>query len=646
MRGFSLAEIVVAVALMGLLAGLAVVRLQGAREGRCNEAAERVVEELKLARNKAVSSGEPVAFAIPHAAHSPVFYLCEGRQNPKVTTQSNLSADHKGVELCPVYWPGPTYLASSSLSLDVEVHGFDFSLWNPQNPKDYMLVFLPSGAVINNKVAFDGSYHFVVAKGVDAGSSTVQGVDSFLLSGANDPWTVTVTPLGQVTAERGLPGSGGGLENPALSFGSSSPSVPAPPANTDPRDLIISVYPQPNANVAAMGVDATVREDGFLTLKAEATDDQADQLRCIWHCSDNDGAFSYDQEMEMEWNGQTSRWEAVWEWYPPVPDLKGLYILSCDVVDGQGGSVSGLIPVSGRVKVTHDGRIAYSSNETGDWEVYTCNPDGTDIVNVTKSPTSDDRDPVWTVDGGKLVYISDISGTPQVYVMDKDGKNRKQISTGPGQKSMPALSPRGTTVAWSMFGAAFSHTELWMANLDGTDQTLVYDSTGQFTRIEGITFHRDGDVVLFGAGNPNAGNGYQDKGYEIWKINTDGTALKQLTNYPTETVREPDISRVDGRVAFYSYGDSGWLLYIADYDKPSESLTVTTTHTMPLGRSESPRWSPDASGQLVVGQWNTNADKDLYLVDAATGATIRQLVDNTGNFNQDDGTWSRVSTAP
>lgn len=531
--GFTLVEILVTLSLIVVLLAIAVSNVRSRNPGSVKEAAERVVEELRLARNQAVSTGEPVAFCITDGNDSPSFYLLAGRVNPVIAQRTNIAVDHKGVHISPVHWPGPALVPAENVDIPVERENFSFPQWNPPNPDDYCIVFLPSGAALNNKLAFGQSYHFLVSAGAASVSSNVSGVNSRVLTGVNTPYTISVTPAGLVSAEKGLIGTTGSMEDLSLAFVTGvQPAPPGAPSNSDPYDLTVEVFPRPNANVTSLGVDATVNEDGFLTLRATAIDDQSDQLRCVWTCSDNDGDFSYDRPMEMEWNGESNRWEAAWEWFPPVPDTKGVYVLSCEVIDGRGGSVTGLIPVNGQVMVLHEGQLVYGSDETGDWDVYTCNPDGTDITNLTKSPGSDQRDPKWSVDGRKIVYVSDESGVRQIYVMDSDGNNKTQISTGPGFKAWPSISSDGTTLVWSNHGV--TNSQIWTSSIDGTSQQMIYDSAGVFTRIEGYSFHQNGGQILFSAGNPGPSNGWQDPGFEIWKIDTDGSNLRQLTNYPTE----------------------------------------------------------------------------------------------------------------
>ena len=50
-------------------------------------------------------------------------------------------------------------------------------------------------------------------------------------------------------------------------------------------------------------------------------------------------------------------------------------------------------------------RIAFSSNRSGNFEIYTMNPDGTDVVQVTEVNGYNCTDPAWSPDGQFIAYM-------------------------------------------------------------------------------------------------------------------------------------------------------------------------------------------------------------------------------------------------
>ena len=57
----------------------------------------------------------------------------------------------------------------------------------------------------------------------------------------------------------------------------------------------------------------------------------------------------------------------------------------------------------------HNGKIVFQSNRTGNADIYTMNPDGSNRVQLTTTP-SEDVDPRWSPDGTRIVFASDRTG--------------------------------------------------------------------------------------------------------------------------------------------------------------------------------------------------------------------------------------------
>src|SRR5882757_5656929 len=53
-------------------------------------------------------------------------------------------------------------------------------------------------------------------------------------------------------------------------------------------------------------------------------------------------------------------------------------------------------------------KLVYETNRDGNWELYLCNADGSNPVNLTHTPDIDELYPKPSSDGTKICYVADL----------------------------------------------------------------------------------------------------------------------------------------------------------------------------------------------------------------------------------------------
>ena len=121
-------------------------------------------------------------------------------------------------------------------------------------------------------------------------------------------------------------------------------------------------------------------------------------------------------------------------------------------------------------------RIAYvHSQGYKSAEICSINADGTGRARLTNNQARDLL-PAWSPDGEWIAFSSDASGDSEIWVMQADGKEPKQLTHSPGLDSRPAWSPDGE---WIAFATNRSGTlEIWVMRKDGTSQQLLEQVEG------------------------------------------------------------------------------------------------------------------------------------------------------------------------
>jgi Tol biopolymer transport system component len=172
------------------------------------------------------------------------------------------------------------------------------------------------------------------------------------------------------------------------------------------------------------------------------------------------------------------------------------------------------------------------------FDIYTAKPDGSDLRRLTDYGVYT-AEAVVSPDGKKIVFTSLKDGDLDIYTMNVDGSDVRRLTTTPGYDGGPWWSPDGTKIvyrAWHPVDSALvtyrallaerlvrpNRMELWVMNADGSDQR-------QITRLGGANYGPswtpDGTHLIFSSNykQPRSGN------FDLYLIALDGTGLEQIT---------------------------------------------------------------------------------------------------------------------
>ena len=115
------------------------------------------------------------------------------------------------------------------------------------------------------------------------------------------------------------------------------------------------------------------------------------------------------------------------------------------------------------VSWTPDGRILFASNESSTIDLWIMNADGTQRKQLT-SNAGKNIGPVVSADGRYVVFTSTRSGVAAIWRMNIDGGNPLQLSHGQGEW-LPTISPDSKWVLYSTLGTA--KPTVWKVSVDG-----------------------------------------------------------------------------------------------------------------------------------------------------------------------------------
>ena len=205
----------------------------------------------------------------------------------------------------------------------------------------------------------------------------------------------------------------------------------------------------------------------------------------------------------------------------------------------------------------------------------------TDAIHLNTSP-------VWTPDGGRVLFVSSLGGTRDIYAQKVNGNSDAvgapvRLTTGLNPHTI-SLSADGGHLAYSAFTTT---ANVWSASLHGFDPippASMREITFGNQTIEAMSVSPDGHWLAYDSNL--SGNS------DIYKISVEGGEPQQLTHDPADDF-VPAWSPDGSEIAFHSFRNGTRDIFLMSTDG---SRTETVVASPRQERNAS--WSPD--GRSIV----------------------------------------------
>jgi TolB protein len=254
--------------------------------------------------------------------------------------------------------------------------------------------------------------------------------------------------------------------------------------------------------------------------------------------------------------------------------------------------------------------VFYAERNGQPADLFVMDADGSNVRQLTHTRAAEGY-PSWSPDGRFIAFeADDASGNFDIYVMNADGSGTRRLTEDPRRDVGPAWSPDGTKIAF-MSDRAGPEFDIYEMNADGSGvERLKAGQTNWFPQ-----FSPDGTHLALHIGR------------DVNILNLKTRTATALTQDPANGMY-PTWSPDGRKIAFMSWRNGKTELFTMNADGTDQRVLFSPT----TGSAIDPRWSPDGSRIVFVETPATEQTFDqsalresvICVLDLASG-TVRRL---------------------
>jgi Tol biopolymer transport system component len=288
-------------------------------------------------------------------------------------------------------------------------------------------------------------------------------------------------------------------------------------------------------------------------------------------------------------------------------------------------------PVAATYPGATNGKLAFAiKGADGNPQINVVEPDGTGVTALTSGAFFHGC-AAFSADGSRIAYCSNESGAFEIWTMAADGSGQAQLTTLGGMATFPDFSPDGTKVAFGGTQPTDAHTEILTVDAATGSTLSVLTSCAAGKPGCGNDFPAwspDGTKLAWihldetnADGDPTA--------EQVWVINADGSDAHALTTDAPIKDQLPDWSPDGTKIAYHSGpgGSGGIWVMNADGSDPHQLIGCTATDPTPCtsGDYGGPTWSPDGL-QIAFLSFTADANDRPVMVMNADGSDVHRVI--------------------
>jgi Tol biopolymer transport system component len=272
-------------------------------------------------------------------------------------------------------------------------------------------------------------------------------------------------------------------------------------------------------------------------------------------------------------------------------------------------SIVGGVVRDGSPNWAPDGRVVFASELGGKADLYLADRSGSNRFQLTTTD-GDEGGAAYSVDGQRIAFHSDREGNFEIYIRQADSETTRPLTRNPAIDQAPTWSRDGKQIVF-MSDRDNPDFDIYRMNVDGTGsvERLTHGGSNRFPQ-----YSPDGGQLLLQV----------DRDVYIMSLSTLG--LRRVTHEPDNGLY-PTWAPDGLHIAFMSWRNGHSQIFTSRPDNSDAKAVVS----MPNGDAISPRWSPDGKFIAfvhvpqggVTGVQEATQQRIVYVVELASGRVSR-----------------------
>ncbi len=273
-------------------------------------------------------------------------------------------------------------------------------------------------------------------------------------------------------------------------------------------------------------------------------------------------------------------------------------------------------PTGPNLSIFYRNKILFTSSRSGNPQLYMMNPDGSNVVQITSGSSSGAQFGIWSPDANTIAFSSYNDSIfyeiPPIYVMTPSGLNRHLVGYG----TPMSWSPNGSKIIIQAYGSPLYINDI---NTGKVEKTPLWGGLPDWSP--------DGNYIIYG--------------YSVQNSNDSISSYEEVVTYPGfDSVRVVG-PQTAGAYAwspngkYFVFDDLDHNLYIMNVDGSNIRKITNNNTSMAFAN---PRWSPNSNELIFLASTTDGSNKSYLYMTNIDGTNIHRVTDDSSVISAD---WSR-----